>query len=275
MLLNFLAQWSLWWSCNFSATNKRNQINAIFWFCLFFALAFQLYAKLIRVSSVLYRSLGLFLSWTFTVFLLSFSFCPQPYLRALHIAHYKWKSSIRYTWNLAFFVVAIVFLCAYQKYYLADNLYFKQNGQNYYRSYENLLFYTTSNQQHQRCSPFNAINLILLSFYIVDALYNLNERAYGDAINKSLACSILVCFDQSRWDFSIHGIFSWTHSLYIYNEPKFTDWNTFRWHSIFYSPSSIWWMKFWRSCVGTHHRIMCICIVYAWAWNCSLGRTSF
>lgn len=128
----------------------------------------------------------------------SFARTLQPYLRAHNIAHYKWKSTIRYTWNVAFFAVAIIFLCIYQKYYLADNLYFKQNGQNYYRSYENLLFYTPSNKQHQRCSPFNAINLILLSFYIVDALYNLNERAYADAINKFLACSILVCFDQSR-----------------------------------------------------------------------------
>lgn len=50
MLLNSLTQWSLWWSCNFGATNKRNQINAILWFCLFFAITFQLYAKLIRVS---------------------------------------------------------------------------------------------------------------------------------------------------------------------------------------------------------------------------------
>lgn len=52
MLLNSLTQWSLWWSCNFGATYKRNQINAIFWFCLFFTLVFQLYAKLIQVSSV-------------------------------------------------------------------------------------------------------------------------------------------------------------------------------------------------------------------------------
>lgn len=124
----------------------------------------------------------------------------QPYLRALTIPHFKWKLTIRYTWNVSFFGVAIVFLCIYQRFYLADNLYFKQNGQNYYRSYENLLFYTSTNQQHQRCSPFNGINLLLLSFYIVDALYNLNERNYAEAINKFLACSILICFEQSRWD---------------------------------------------------------------------------
>lgn len=118
----------------------------------------------------------------------------QPHLKAARLAHYKWNLTIHYLWNVCFYIVAIVFLYLYQKYYLADNLYFKQNGQNYYRSYENLLFYTSNN----RCSLFNSLDLILISFYVIDLFYDLNERNFSEAINKFLACCIVVSFHNYR-----------------------------------------------------------------------------
>lgn len=129
----------------------------------------------------------------FSFFLFSLT-SSQPQLKAVKLAYYKWDVTVRYTWNCCFYVVAIVFLCIYQKYYLADSLYFRQNGQNYYRSYENLLFYTSSN----RCSLFNSVTTILISFYVIDALHNLNERSISEAINKLFACGIVICFDVYR-----------------------------------------------------------------------------
>lgn len=80
-------------------------------------------------------------------------------------------------------------------YFLADSLYFKQNGQNYYRSYENLLFFTSPN----RCSLFNSINFIIIAFYVIDMLYVLSEHNISEAINKFFACGIVICFDIYRW----------------------------------------------------------------------------
>lgn len=115
-------------------------------------------------------------------------------MKAAKLSYYKWNLTARYIWNCCFYIVAIVFLYVYQKYFLADSLYFKQNGQNYYRSYENLLFFTTKN----RCSPFNSINSILISFYVIDVLYELNERNISEAINKILAGGVLISFDIYR-----------------------------------------------------------------------------
>lgn len=121
-------------------------------------------------------------------------FCFQPHLRAAKLSYSTWNLTVRYIWNCCFYLVAVVFLYVYKKYFLADSLYFKQNGQNYFRSYENLLFYTSNN----RCSLFNSINYILIAFYVMDVLYDLNERNISEAMNKFFACGIIVCFHVYR-----------------------------------------------------------------------------
>lgn len=126
-------------------------------------------------------------------FSISFFF-TQPHLKAARISYYTWDLTIRFIWNCCFYIVAIVFLYVYKTYFLADSLYFKQNGQNYYRSYENLLFFTSQN----RCSLFNSINFILIAFYVIDMLYVLNEHNISEAINKFFACGIVICFDVYR-----------------------------------------------------------------------------
>lgn len=146
----------------------------------------------------------------------------QPYLRAARISYYTWNLTIRYTWNCCFYIVAIVFLYAYKAYFLADSLYFKQNGQNYYRSYENLLFFTSQ----QRCSLFNSINFILIAFYVVDMLYVLNENHISDAINKFFACGIVICFDIYRYKALLDSRSIWEKGhLYL---PNFTFYVLFR-----------------------------------------------
>lgn len=115
-------------------------------------------------------------------------------MKAIKLAHYKWDLTVRYTWNCCFYIVAVIYLCFYHKYYLTDSLYFRRNGHNYHRSYENLLFYTSEN----RCALLNAITTIQISFYVIDALYDLNERNITEAIGKFLSCGILVCFDVYR-----------------------------------------------------------------------------
>lgn len=118
----------------------------------------------------------------------------QPHLKAARFSYYKWDLTLRYIWNCCFYIVALVFLYVYQKYFLVDSLSFKQNGQNYYRSYENLLFYTSNS----RCSLFTSVNFILISFYVIEAIYDLNERNISEALSKFLACGIVVCFDAHR-----------------------------------------------------------------------------
>lgn len=88
-----------------------------------------------------------------------------------------------------------MFLFVHQKYILADNWYFKKNGQNYQRSYENLLFHTSN----ARCSLFNSINSILISFYLNDLIKDLNEHNISEGVNKFLACCIVICFDVNRY----------------------------------------------------------------------------
>lgn len=189
MLSGFLSQfeWLEFLSfCNLNTITNQNRINTVFWCCLFFAIALHYYKKLLRVC------------WTekktdLNLDLISSSLF-QPHLKAAKLAHHKWNVTVRFTWNCCFYTVAVVFLFVYQKYILADNWYFKKNGQNYHRSYENLLFHTSN----ARCSLFNSINSILISFYVIDLIYDLNERNISEAINKIIACGIVICFDVNR-----------------------------------------------------------------------------
>lgn len=180
-------QWNLWSACNLNSSNRRNQVNALFWGCLFFTITFQYFSKLVRVIESRCLPNHCILMKTNSWF--------QPVLRKSRIDHYKWNITIRSVWNICFHIVAIIFLILYQKYFLASSLYFKQNGQNYYRSYENLLFHRVDNS----CSTFNSMNIILLSFYVSDFLYELNDRSFIDAIRKALTCCIMACFDTYRW----------------------------------------------------------------------------
>lgn len=144
------------------------QTNIIFWFCLFFAIVYQLSVKLVRVSSVTnsivhcIRVFIFFFSLKFTLFF-SFHFddsYPQTYLLRLKIVYFT--SGNRRFVRISFWASLI--------WSLNDS----------YFNYGMVKTYTSSNQQHQRCSPFNAIKLILLSLYIVNAVYlrfvNILER---------------------------------------------------------------------------------------------------
>lgn len=103
--------------------------------------------------------------------------------------------TIQNTWTISFHAIVVLFLYNYEEYYLNGNYYFKRNGQLFPNRYESPLLYTTRNQ----CSLLlNSINLIILSFYIADALYDLNELNLCDAINKLLICCLVICFNQFR-----------------------------------------------------------------------------
>ncbi|XP_031628299.1 uncharacterized protein LOC116344062 [Contarinia nasturtii] len=167
MILSFLSQFEIGSVCNVSTVSRQHKINSIFWMCLFFLLCYHYFEKIL-----------------------------QPHLKAAKFSYYKWNLTIHFVWNCCFYIVALVFLCLYRKYFLVDSLYFKQNGQNYYRSYENLLFYTNN-----RCSLYSSISFILLSFYLIDVIYDLNEGNISEAISKFLACGIVVCFDIYRLEY--------------------------------------------------------------------------
>ncbi|XP_055296551.1 uncharacterized protein LOC129565567 [Sitodiplosis mosellana] len=168
MLFNFLPQFNwyeIWSACN---ATSHNRINSIFWIGLFYIVCFHYFKKIL-----------------------------QPHLRASKLSYYKWNLTVRYVWNICFYIVAIAFLYVYQKYFLADSLYFKQNGQNYYRSYENLIFFTSNH----RCNLLNSVNYILISFYLIDVIFDLNEGYVSEAVSKFLACGIVICFDVYRLEY--------------------------------------------------------------------------
>lgn len=103
--------------------------------------------------------------------------------------------TVQNTWTISFHLIVIIFLYNYEENYLNRNFYLKRNGQQLFPNrFESPLLYSTQNQ----CSLLNSINLIILSFYIADALYDLNELNICDAINKLLISCLVICFDQFR-----------------------------------------------------------------------------
>lgn len=50
--LSYLEQWKQWTSCISNTAKKSNRMNAIFWYCVFFAIVFQYFSKLIQVSAL-------------------------------------------------------------------------------------------------------------------------------------------------------------------------------------------------------------------------------
>ncbi|KAJ6639874.1 hypothetical protein Bhyg_12621 [Pseudolycoriella hygida] len=135
-------------------------INTLFWCC----------------------SLTIFIFYFFSKFL-------ERFLRSQRISVYKCLPTIRFIWNIGFYATCTTFLHFYHKYFIAPRI--LKETSSFFPKYRDALFLPTDH-----CSIFNSISIILTTFYITSALFDLRERDFTEAASKWLFASVIMSLDH-------------------------------------------------------------------------------
>lgn len=116
-------------------------------------------------------------------------FCRQRFLRSQNVSVYKCTPTIRFIWNCGFYTTCTTFLHFYHKYFIAPRILKETNG--IFPKYRSALFLPTDH-----CSIFNSISIILTTFYITSALFDLREKDITEAASKCLFACVIMTLDH-------------------------------------------------------------------------------
>ncbi|KAG4074257.1 hypothetical protein HA402_008666 [Bradysia odoriphaga] len=135
-------------------------------------------------------------SVTFVIFYF-FSKFLERFLRSQKVSVYKCTPTIRFIWNGGFYITCTTFLHFYHKYFIAPRILKETNS--FFPKYRHALFLPTDH-----CTVFNSISIILATFYITAALFDVRERDFTEAASKCLFACVIMSLDHYGYEnFSI------------------------------------------------------------------------
>lgn len=107
------------------------------------------------------------------------------------------SQNIRIVWSICFIVTQIVFLEMYHSQFI--NPEFERETRQLFPKFSNSLFFKVCDMK-----KFMLVTLILSSFYILEALIDLNERNFANSLSKFLFSAVLLtCYRQRLENYSV------------------------------------------------------------------------
>ncbi|XP_063703459.1 uncharacterized protein LOC134833159 [Culicoides brevitarsis] len=107
------------------------------------------------------------------------------------------SQNIRIIWSTCFIMTQIIFLEMYHSQFISPE--FERETRQLFPKFSNSLFFKVCDMK-----KFMLVTLILSSFYILEALIDLNERNFANSLSKFLFSAVLLtCYRQRLENYSV------------------------------------------------------------------------
>lgn len=109
----------------------------------------------------------------------------------------KLDKNIRFVWNICFCFATIIFLKLYHEEFISPE--FERESHQLFPAFSNSLFFKVCDMK-----KFKLVTILLTSFYILEALVDLNERSFSNSGRKFLfAMILLACYNLRFENYSV------------------------------------------------------------------------